>query len=1028
MNTRRLALWMILALAALPALAQPAFQIEDVNPAEGPEQAVVNALQKFVSLGSTAYFLADDGIHGLELWKSDGTGAGTALVKDVCPGACAAWPSALTAHGGFVYFTADDGVHGRELWKTDGTAAGTVLVKDIRPGLAAGAGGRKHLAIGSFLYFPGDDGVSGLELWRTDGTDAGTQLVADIRPGAAGSGPSLRAAGSGLLLLAADDGVHGIEPWVSDGTGPGTDLLVDVWPGAASSTAPEAPEALSEVNIVSRQWAAAPWGGFLFVAGETTHGYELWITDGTEANTSLLLDIHPGSQSSNPAQLTEFGGLVYFSAGNPTHGYQIWKTDGTAANTSRVSSVDGGPMGGMPADLTVVGSNLFFHARDLAHGDELWITDGSPAGTHLVKDLLPGTGSSFEWDYPFAFTNLGGQLVFFARKANQRSQIWKSDGTEAGTVVVADLDGLTNPSSVYIAGTWASAGGRLFFGGYDGDHELWATDGTAPGTAPLKELHTQTSSTDVWLGRLPMGGSWSAFGSKVLFPSRDGVVHSAWVSDGTAAGTFPLREGTQYPQVPREFTRLGAQSFFAANDGLWKTDGTLPGTHLVSFSLGHATGLTPYGPWLLFSWNRNTGTPVLWRSDGTDAGTTSVRPDVGQVSEITVSGALAWFRANDGASGDELWRSDATHGGTWRVKDIRPAGGSSTPTGLADLGGLLLFSAETDAAGRELWKSNGLEAGTELVKDIRAGAASSIRTRDEWHVLLRAVAGPYYFFVADDGVSGEELWRSDGTEAGTVRVKDIYPGARGSEPRWLTAVGSRLFFVAGDDVNGRELWVTDGTEANTHLVADLVPGLGSPVPQNLTAVDGLVLFTAWDEAQGTELWKSDGTAAGTALVQDVSAGPSPSTPLEITVAGPWIYFAANDGDTGFEPWVLPRAALGTGFDFYTVQPCRLADTRLAGGALNGGTPRNIAAAGACGIPEDAVALAVNLTVISPTGGGSLVVHAAGIPTPGTTNVGFAAGQTRSNNALVTLGPGGLEALADLSGQTHLIVDVTGYFK
>ena len=137
---------------------------------------------------------------------------------------------------------------------------------------------------------------------------------------------------------------------------------------------------------------------------------------------------------------------------------------------------------------------------------------------------------------------------------------------------------------------------------------------------------------------------------------------------------------------------------------------------------------------------------------------------------------------------------------------------------------------------------------------------------------MRAV-GDTLFFTADDGSHGTELWTSDGTEPGTVMVKDLRPGEYDGNPEYLTAVGENLFFTARDGVHGPELWKSDGTEPGTVLVKDITPGAGGyNEPSWLTGVGEMLFLAADDGTHGNELWKSDGSGPGTVMVKDVNAG------------------------------------------------------------------------------------------------------------------------------------------------------------
>lgn len=316
----------------------------------------------------------------------------------------------------------------------------------------------------------------------------------------------------------------------------------------------------------------------------------------------------------------------------------------------------------------------------------------------------------------------------------------------------------------------------------------------------------------------------------------------------------------------------------------------------------------------------------LWRSDGTVAGTHLVKaisrgPLITAPAWLTAVGDTLLFVAFDSATGRELWRSDGTEDGTMLVKDIRPGidpesgrGGtllpySSEAHSLVRVGDRLLFVANDGVHGPELWRSDGAEAGTTLVKDIRPGAESSgIEPRFDIREML--AVGDWLYFVADDGVHGRELWRSDGTEDGTVQVSDINPGSGSSSPRWLATFGDDLYFVADDGARGFELWRTDGTEAGTALAADLRPGAESASPAYLTALGEALFLTADDGVHGRELWRTDGTAQGSALVRDIDPGRF-GFPVELTVAAGTLFFLVDDGVHGYELWRTDGTAAGT---------------------------------------------------------------------------------------------------------------------
>ncbi len=271
---------------------------------------------QLTDVGGTLFFVARDGKHGYELRCSDGTGVGTKLVRAIVPGSGNPdrwgnnpYLNQLTNVGGTLFFVADDGTHGAELWRSDGTWAGTKLVRDIVPGF--GSSDPSGLTnVGGTLFFVADDGVHGYELWRSDGTAQGTRLV----PGTDAGGASSLTNVGGTLFFVADDGTHGDELWRSDGTAGGTTIVRDIRPGTASSSPAEL------TNVAGTLFFSAIDDSH----GSAATGGELWSSDGTAAGTKLVRDIYPGDWGSGPDRLIDVSGTLFFSADDGTHGRELW--------------------------------------------------------------------------------------------------------------------------------------------------------------------------------------------------------------------------------------------------------------------------------------------------------------------------------------------------------------------------------------------------------------------------------------------------------------------------------------------------------------------------------------------------------------------------------------------------------------------------------------------------------------------------------------------------------------------------------
>ncbi len=398
-------------------------------------------------------------------------------------------------------------------------------------------------------------------------------------------------------------------------------------------------------------------------------------------------------------------------------------------------------------------------------------------------------------------------------------------------------------------------------------------------------------------------------GGLVYFRARDAANEQLWRTDGTARGTFRITRGAFSGSDSNHVADVGGELYFVMSpsrgDQLWRTSGTTDGTVMVHQSSQHFYGLERVGRRVFFS-----TFDQLWVSVGTAGGTRLLKTFAesstvigNRVRNLGAAGGLLYFGAADGGNGLELWASDGTVAGTRLVK--RFDGSSEGPREITEYRGKAYFTADDGTHGWELWTSDGTAAGTRLVRDIWPGWGGS-----PIHHFTVSASG--LFFATETAGEGE-LWKTDGTSEGTVRLL-----AASADNQTDTRIGgiedadgmvtftrhtTRIQFPTSN-VRVSSLWRSDGTPRGTVEVTQL-PALPDGLDQDGNAVGRTVYFKQTVGAN-VELWSSDGTAAGTHSVISLGAGGL-ARDAKLHASGGTLFFTNVTEPTVRELWRLGPA-------------------------------------------------------------------------------------------------------------------------
>ena len=437
-----------------------------------------------------------------------------AEIRDINPGPGRSIATPLLADGDRAWLVAGNPDTGLELWVSDGNEADTRLVRDINQvtgfnpsfqssggtldAMAVGIPRPRLVKLGDHVYFAADDGVNGGGLWRSDGTTDGTSLVLDPRPDFDGSTlvRHLTVVGDRLFFTAPS---------------PGSAAFVPLWSSDGST------HAIHRDMDTDLLTASADKLFFMALVNGNGNNRHLWVTDANPADTRPL---------------TPTGGelLQYLGAGAEFRIVDFARNDAP---------------------------RVLFTPSAAAAGIELWVSDGTSAGTHLLQDIHPGTDGKGVPNHslPRDFARLSEDTMLFSAVSDLGIELWKTDGSSAGTALVKDIR--PGPEGSLLSGL-AAADSKVYFAvsatgdPLDGEYDLWESDGSSAGTQRLLQLEAK-EIRDI-----------TPIDHRFAFVARRDQLE-LWLSDGTAEGSRVILATDPDEGLIDDLLVTGTHLLFGAN-------------------------------------------------------------------------------------------------------------------------------------------------------------------------------------------------------------------------------------------------------------------------------------------------------------------------------------------------------------------------------------------------------------------------------------------------------------------------------